>query len=444
MKAMLIDRLDRLVQELAWELSNAIAVAIAVSTLALLALGGRVEDLYLRARGAAPTSGEVAVVVIDAQAMHLWDPALHAEDAVPRALLATLVDALGSRGVTVVALDLDLHAPAPGDEALRAAAERHGAVLAAEDLLSTPGLPRAFSRGVSPDLARAVTPAFANLLAERPGLFADPGAPPVVRGAWLALTMDRATVPAPWPAALGGAGVEQGVAAPSLAFAAAWAHRERRAGRPFRADSLTAALTRCREAGCDTLDGLPIPTEGLEAVTRLNLRGPGAEDPVPVVAASEVLLRWGAQGIFGSAGPEPGDPLTGRLVVVGRSGGSAADEFVSPYSFPLVNRADTAGHRLHAHLADALLLGRLVRPLGEGALGWLLAAALGLAALGTGVRSPAPTHAAAWLGGAVLLLAGGVATFVLTDGVSLQLGLPLGGVAVGVTLAGLWRWLGRE
>jgi CHASE2 domain-containing sensor protein len=80
-----------------------------------------------------------------------------------------------------------------------------------------------------------------------------------------------------------------------------------------------------------------------------------------------------------------------------------------------------AGARIHAQLVDTLLSGRHVRRLAGAWGAWSAAAALGLLALLTGRRAGA-FHLVAWAAIAGALLAGGIATFVLFDGLVLDVG----------------------
>ena len=136
---------------------------------------GKTLDWRFRLRGPLPAPPEVAIIAIDDESLAelgRWP--------LPRATLAEALDRLTDAGVRTVALDLlllereppsDGNTLSPGDQALRAALERHGNAVLAAALL--------FEGGTSPDRAlKQELASFAFRVVERPpsGALTLPGA----------------------------------------------------------------------------------------------------------------------------------------------------------------------------------------------------------------------------------------------------------------------------
>ena len=218
---------------------------------------------------------------------------------------------------------------------------------------------------------------------------------------------------------------------PSLALAAAWMHTH---------GGDHAALLRQLAGACDGSPmvcghadlGLPALPGPLHEPLEINFRGPEGADGIPAVDAARALRVMGECALLRSVGVEmpvsvPDDlaaRLAGKVVVVCRVDGTADDRFVTPYSFPLLMGTDMAGGRVQAQLIDSLLGGTHVRHVGAWS-GWLLALALAAGVVATRRRLRDDVHTIGWLALTAGLLLLGVALFRLTDGLTLDLGLPI-------------------
>jgi CHASE2 domain-containing sensor protein len=411
--------------------------------------------VYLRLRGGAPVSGEVALLTIGPEALYLYDPDDPAPETTPRALLAELVRFLDAADASVIALDFLLDRPAEGDEALARAAEAHGAVIAAERFTITePAARRAFTPGIPPALELVMGSGLANFQEETAGLWGDEL---VVRRIPLVHGTDRAHLTGAWPHNQLGAKQDIDQVVPSLALAAAWAHRERQAGRPGRTDGLVRELAlgcTARPLGCDLAEGvlgLDLGAVDLSAPTDINFRGPETGDGLVTVDAARVLRVLAQAALMRELGadaaievpPDLRARLEGRVVVVGRVSPEGGDRFLTPYSMPFGATPDMSGPRIHAHVIDTLLSGRHVRR-ASGLWMWALAAATALAVSATYGRTRDTIHAVAWLLGTVGLLFLGFAVFRATDGLVLDLGPAVAGVLLPLTWLHLRGWVREQ
>jgi len=424
-----MEPVSRLTHHVAYEVTQALFTAALLATLGFVALGGQFADLYLWSRGSAPTTDEVVLLTIGEEALYLVDPADAQPEVTPRGLLAELVRFLDAAGASVVVLDILLDRPAPGDDALAAAIRDHGAVIVAERIaLSQPGSGREFAAGPAPGLGDVAT-GFANLQEEESALFS--GGDMLVRSAPLARRVARARLHGSWPMNLAGGEQTDGEVRPSLALAAAWMHTH---------GGDHAALLRQLAGACDGSPmvcghadlGLPALPGPLHEPLEINFRGPEGADGIPAVDAARALRVMGECALLRSVGVEmpvsvPDDlaaRLAGKVVVVCRVDGTADDRFVTPYSFPLLMGTDMAGGRVQAQLIDSLLGGTHVRHVGAWS-GWLLALALAAGVVATRRRLRDDVHTIGWLALTAGLLLLGVALFRLTDGLTLDLGLPI-------------------
>ncbi|MES2643114.1 MAG: CHASE2 domain-containing protein [Myxococcota bacterium] len=419
------------------DLANEVVVnvlsALALGALAFVLLGGRTDVLYTSLRGAAPTSGEVAILGIDEEAFYLWNPADPAPATTPRAMLAELVRFLQAAGAKTVVLDILTDVPAPDDDLLRAAIEAHGRVAVAERF--SPGIagdPVPFAAGsVFGEVALA---AFANLGMEEQTLFSGEMA---VRAVPLVQAVARARLLAPFPAGLVGGWQDDDAPTPAVALAGAWLHRS-----ALPPAQLAASIAeRCGGApvvctvGPDWL-GLPSGPVALHEALPLNFRGPEGADGIPLVSAARVLRSVGESALARGLGfdlplrvpDELAAALKGRVVLIGRTDAAANDRFVTPYAFPAMQSADMAGVRIHAHLLDTLLSGRHTRRPGGPLGAWAVALVFGGLVLRT-ARYEGAAHIGAWLLACVALFAVGLGAFTLFDGLVLDIGPSLAVIA---------------
>ncbi len=413
------DTIARLGRDVAHEVVVNVLAALAVGAMAFVVLDGRVDGLYVRVRGAAPVSDQVAVVSLDEETFYLWNPYDPAPETTPRALLAETVRFLTAAGAKVIVLDILTDQPAPGDDALVTAVRAHGRVVAAERFSPQR------ADGVAPFAAASVLsevalPAYANLGLEERTLFSGEM---IVRDVPLVQAVARARLSGPFPLGLVGAFQDDDSPTPAIALAAAWMQVS--ALPP--ADLPGALSARCGGAPvvCSaggSAFGLP-PTPGaLHEPLSLNFRGPEGGDHIPAVSGARVLRSLGESALAATLGMDlpitvPEDLaalLRGRVVVVGRVDAQAGDQFVTPYAWPAMQGADMSGPRVHAQLIDTLLSGRHMRRV-EGGWAWAGAATFGLLVVLTG-RKAGALHLVGWLGVTAATVAGGITAFNLFDG----------------------------
>lgn len=420
------EALRRVGRDLAHEMIVNVLAAIALGALAFVALGGRIEDLYIAVRGSAPTSDQVTILALDEEAFYVWNPADPTPEVTPRALLAEVVRFLHVAGAKVVVLDILTDVPAPDDDALRAALETHGRVVVAERF--APGIvgdPTPFAAGSL--FGEVALPAYANLGMEEQTFFSGEMA---VRAVPLAQAVGRARLQSSFPLGLVGGWQDDDAPTPALAFAAAWLQRN-----DLPLAQLTAALAeRCGgaplvcTAGPDAF-GLPATPMPLHEALPLNFRGPEGGDGIPLVAGARVLRILGESALARTLGVDlpvrpPDDlvaALAGRVVLVGRTDAAANDRFVTPFAFPAMQAADMAGVRIHAQLVDTLLSGRQSRRVGGTAGAWGFALLLGGLVVWS-ARYEAAAHIGGWVLAGVALLAVGMGAFSWFDGLVLDVG----------------------
>jgi CHASE2 domain-containing sensor protein len=444
-----------LVRAMAYETLADVVTAVSIAALAfavtLVVFRGQLQDVFLRVRGPAPISGEVAVLPIGSEALYLWDPADPTPDVTPRALLAELVGFLDEAGATVVALDFLLDRPAPGDDALIAAARAHGAVLCAERFVADePGRGRRFVPGTPPDLAAAIPAGFTNF--EEESSFW--GGALLVRRLPLVTVADRAHLSGTWPDNQVGGNQDLGQLVPSLALAAAWRHR---AGRDVAADGLWVRLAEaCADGECAATElGVPLGAtpRALLQPYDINYRGSEAADPFPTIDAERVLRWLGEARLFEAlGGGRPAIPedlrsmVEGRVVLVGRVAPRAdgsRDRFTTPYAVPFPSEPDMAGVRVHAHVVDALLSGRHLRHRG-GVAAWMLAGIAAAAVFASYRRIGDTLHGLGGLLASLGWLIFGFVVFVATDGVVFDVGPAVAGTLVPLTLLHLRGWVREQ
>lgn len=445
---------SRLTHHLAYEATQAVVVAAFLGVLAFVAFGGQFGDIYVWLRGGAPISGEVSLVTIGEEGLYLYDPADSLPDVTPRGLLAQLVSFADAAGARVIVLDILLDRTQPDDAKLAEAARAHGGVIGAERFVVTePASGREFSAGLVSGFDGSVAAGFANLQEEENALFS--GRDLLVRRAPLVRRVARASLSGPWPGNLVSGEQSDSEVVPSLALLGAWLHVARGKDPSADPDTLHRNLAEaCGETPlrCDlqaTDVGLPRIPRGLDRPMEINFRGPERGDGLPTVRAALALRVMGESALLRSLGVEA--PLTvpeelasllrDRVVLICRVDAGAAqagDRFATPHS-PMLMRADMSGGRIQAQVIDTLLSGRHVRHTGPW-LAWPLAALLIAGVWWSHRRLRDDVHSVAWLAIAAVLVAAGALLFRLSDGLVLDLGLPLTALLVTLITVRLKAW----
>ncbi|MFT5583566.1 MAG: CHASE2 domain-containing sensor protein, partial [Cognaticolwellia sp.] len=361
---------SHLIRSMAYETLVVGFTAIAVGVLAFLVSRGQLEDLYLKARGSAPVSNQVAVLSIGPEALYLWNAEQPQPEITPRAMLAELVRFADHSGASVIVLDVMMEEPQAGDDALvKAAAKARAPVVAATRFVPTaPTSKRDFQPGLSPSLQDVIQPGFANLQVEQPWLFADGQ---LVRHAPLVRQVSTARIDAgAWPWNLVGAEQADHALVPSMTLLAAMLHVGSDAEALQSAcDVVPGEALRCSKGtGALGLPEIPLP---LEQGMVINFRGPEGHDGITSVRAASVLRAVGPAALAHEMGmemsaqaPELEAALKDKVVLIGRVdriGQDDADQFVTPYSFPTLLQADMAGVQVQAQVIDTLISGRHIR-----------------------------------------------------------------------------------
>ena len=436
---------------------TAASIAILLFVGSVVLFRGQLQDVYIRLRGPAPVSSEVALVTVGPESLYLYNPADPAPDVTPRALLAEIVRFLDAADASVVVLDFLLDRPDADDALLAEAAAAHGAVLSAERFeVTEPSSGRVFTPGIPPTLDAAMGSGFANFQ-EEPSSWL--GNELLVRRLPLLHTTDRAHLEGQWPMNQVGSKQDIDSITPALSLAAARLHRSLQSNEPVQHDAFLAELQRrctplplnceftASELGlADTPLDLSLPHD-------INFRGPEGGDGLVTVDAARILRVLAEAALMRQLG-QPGDvrvpqdlaqQLAGRVVVVGRVGvtdSGFSDRFATPYSLPVQDRADMSGPRIHAHVIDTLLTGRHIRH--AGALwSWLMAPFVAGVIWVTGQRFAATAHAGVVLGITAIGVTAGFVLFRFTDGLVLDVG-PSVAAAVGTAIAVHLRGWSRE
>ena len=437
-------------------LVTAASVAALVFLASLILFQGQLQDAYLRLRGAAPVSGEVVVLTIGPEALYLYNPDESEPEVTPRRLLTEVVGFLDEAGASVIVLDFLLDRPSPDDPILAAAAQAHGAVLAAERFqITEPASGRVFTPGIPPTLEAAMGSGFANFQEEPSALL---GSELLVRRLPLVQISDRAHLSGSWPMNQLGSKQDIDQAMPALALAAAWWHTARKRD----PDAPLTDLARLLAEGCTPLTceigtpalGLPSIPLPLSQPHDINFRGPEGGDGLVTIDAARVLRVLAGNAILAEMGrPEPlGVPqdlraqIEGRIVVVGRVGTTSSghiDRFVTPYSLPVQGQADMSGPRIHAHVIDTLLTGRHIRHSGS-TLSWLLALVTGTGVIVSYQRLSDTLHGALWLTVTATLITSGFVLFRFTDGFVVDIGPAVAACLVPAVFLHLRGWVREQ
>ena len=441
---------SRLTHHLSYEITQAMVVGAVLAILAFVLLGGRFADLYLWLRPAAPVSDQVALLTVGEEALYIFDPADPAPEVTPRALLAELVRFVDAAGASVVVLDFLLDLPADGDDLLADAAAAHGAVVGAERfVVSDPGSGREFAAGPAAAYGDTVATGFANLHEEQHALFSSGDL--LVRRTPLVRRVAWARQENPWPMGLVGGDQIDAQVRPSMPLLAAYMHTSGNAAVDLQRrldEGCSGAPLTCDLEAADL--GLPGWPGGLHDLLEIHYRGAEGADLIPTVRAAQVLRVAGESALMRSVGVElpltvPDDVaavMRDRVVVICRVDEVAAragDRFVTPYSFPLLLGADMAGGRIQAQVIDNLLAGHHLRHAGT----WLPVALTTLLLIGifaTRRRLREDLHCAVWCAAPLALVVAGVVVFRATDGLVLDLGLPVAASLVALVVLRLHGW----
>ena len=432
--------LSHLARSMAYEVAVIAVTAVSVSVLLFVVSAGQFEDLYVKLRGSAPPSEQVALLTIGEEGLYLYNADDMEPEVTPRALLAELIRFCHAAGAEVVVLDVLLDRPADGDEALVAAIRETGmpVVGAVRFVLTDPESGGEFAPGIAPSLQGSVVAGFANLQEEEPYLFSETT---LVRRAPLTRKVSTARLSGRWPMNVVGAEQSDATVMPSITLAAAWLKT--------RGDA--TQLHQTLQSGGDLgLPELPSPPDGV----LINFRGPEGGDGIPTVRAASALRTMGMSALAGTMGqPMPivvpeelAQALRGRVVVIGRVdkvGRKDADRFATPYSFPTFTSPDMAGARIQEQVIDTLLSGRHIRPVG-GKTAWWLALLVAGSVYFTRRFFRDDVHVVGWTVLGLALVGVGALVFRLTDGLALQIGPPLGAALVTLTAVHVVGWSFEE
>jgi CHASE2 domain-containing sensor protein len=423
---------------MAYEVVVIAVTFVSVAVLGFLVSRGQFEDLYIKARGPAPVSGQVALLTVGDEALYLWNPEDAQPEVTPRAMLAELIRFCDEAGAEVVVLDVLMDRAEPGDDVLANAIRETGMpVVAAVRLVETdPQSHHLFAAGITPALEDTIVPGFANLQEEEPWLFSEVT---LVRKAPLTAHAATARMTGLWPMNMVGAEQSDDTVLPSLAMAGAFLK------------SQGDATELARRLGSGESLGLPsLPSE--ESVL-INFRGREGQDGIPTAKASNALRAAGTSAMFGLLGspqpitvpPEMREALEGRVVLIGRVDGVAdeSDRHATPYGFPIFGRADMAGVRIQAQILDTLLSGNHIRNVG-GKVSWFLAVVLCGAVVLSSRWLRDDVHVVLWSLASALVVMAAAGLFELTDGLALELGPPLGSALVTLTALHVYRWSVEE
>lgn len=429
----------------AYEVYVILTTAIAATVFAFIGFKGQFLDLYTRFHQAAPISEEVVLVTIGTEALYLWNADEPEPEVTPRALLGEVVSFLDAAGANVVVLDFLLDRPAPDDDVLAAAAQAHGRVVIAERYsLAEPGTRVEFVPGTVPALEPFTHQGVANFQLESPTIFSGES---VVRRVPLVRRVTRAHLSGTFPANLVGARMSDDEVVPSMALAAAWLHRH--PDTPF--DDLLTGLTEGCTATplrCD-VDPTVIGLQGMGPLHRaldINYRGSERGDLLSTVRAAEMLRVMAEPALLKQVGVADAQVhvperlrtmLEGKVAVVGRVDGS--DHLLTPYAFPMYLRPDMAGPRIQAQVIDTMLSGRHIRRV-PGFIPILLGMGLFAAVIASASRLRDDVHGILWLAVAVGLGFAGLALFLSTDGLTLELGFPIGALLTALFLVQIREW----
>jgi hypothetical protein len=306
-----------------------------------------------------------------------------------------------------------------------------------------------FAPGMSVGLGDSVVGGFANLQEQSVALFQGDI---IARRAPLVRRVSRARLEGSFPMTVGGEAGEAQVV-PSMALTAAWLHAARGADRTAdprdlarRLDDLCGGTPLSCDGGLDAL-GLPAIPSGMHNALDINYRGPEGADGMPAVRAVQALRVMGTPALMRLAGVDapvevPDElraVLEDRLVLVGRVDEAADDRFVTPFSFPMLVKADMAGVRVQAQLVDTLLTGRHIRHSGLW-LELLLGGALGFSVWRTRTQLTETTHTLVCMTASAGVFVFAAALFRFSDGFVLDLGFPLIATFTMLTIARVMRW----
>lgn len=442
-----------------------VASTVLTSILGFTAFGGLFLDIYSNIAPASDVSGEVTMVTIGPETLYLWNSEEPDPDVTPRALLAELVGILEEVGAKTIVLDVLLTSSEQGDDLLAMAAQKHGAVIGAEQsVIDQPRNRRLFAAGITPELQGTKTPiihsAHANLFFTEPILFTGDL---IFRGVPLVQFYQRSSVHGVWPDTIVGAREE--VISPSLSLAGAWLHKARMENPDITFAELLQELHEAcvveegqLHCGKSKLSFLPDTHVLFHDNYWLHHLGSESNDKMAFVSASSLLLLAAERATFKKflgAGLDEKDlpktvfpedireKLQNKLVIIGRVDRlheELADRYPTTYSFPLFSKKDMAGMRIQAQLMEALISGRHLRIL-PGWTEWVFGAIGIWLSLILFTRTNVVWHLPIWVLGVIVLSLGGVGVFVFFDGLVIELGVAMTCSIVTLVWAHLWyKW----
>lgn len=347
-----------------------------------------VRDALMRARGAAPISGEMVIVAIDEASI-----ARYGRFPWPRSIMARAIDRIAEAKPRAIALDVLYSDPSSEseDEALAASISRAGRVIAAAQLIEASGEQRAAWLRPLPAIERAAAGiGHANITADRDG----------VARSLLLRQIDDASAPL-WAMAVEAVRVGEG------------------AGAEIR-ELPDAVRVGARE--------LPVSDEAQRQPLASQSGQPGGP-ALEVIRAARLTIDYaGPAGSFSGCtisiadlldGRIPGERFRDKYVLIGATASAMSDRLASPFVGQETgdgnqHAALMAGVEILANSLNTILLGRFhsTTPDGIAFLCAILASAGALAALAIAQgRREGLASLAALTGLAALILAAGYASY---------------------------------
>ena len=369
------DFMGDLFHNISYEMVFGIVTGFFAFILGFTAWGGSFLDLYTKVHGPSNTSGEVVVVNITPQSLHMWAGPGGDVDVTPRGMLVQLINFLDEAGAKTITLDVLLNTPQPGDEELSSAISSHGNVIAATQIVhNQPHDPTSlFVAGTMPYLEmdgsynRQMVTGYANVYQEEPIFFGDTM---VTRGVHPFQRAEYLSSVSTWPNV---EPTEQRILFP-ISLLTAMVQND--IDGSFSLSDLQSSITNENDHCTTTLQGY-IDTESCqhEAIWLL-LSAPESQSEIPQVDAASMLRAMATyqvkkqlyiDGGLGSIPPFPvpdnfKEAFEGKAVIVGRVDQSEGnfDRHTTTYSFPLFGTYDMAGVHLQAQYVDAFLMKRFV------------------------------------------------------------------------------------
>lgn len=423
--------------------AHSFLLSIIGTILGFTAFGGMFLDVYQNLSPSEPVSGEVTLLTIGPEALHLWDSENPNPDVTPRAMLAELISILETAGARTIVLDVLLTSSQDGDDLLAQAIKNHGTVVTAEQfVVNQPRTSKQYIAGTTPQIADVVGVGHANLYFTEPILFTGEM---IFRGVHLVHFGQRSSIKGTWPNTVLNGGVFETIS-PSLSLAGAWLHQARGHDPNITYAHLLTILKEncqieqsilhCDQQNFPHLKGL---RQDWSEAFWLHHFGSERNDQINYVPASRLLMLSAEKALMRSFNiPEEQLPPTAipedlkeklqdKLVVIGRVDrmtAQDADRYPTTYSFPVFSKRDMAGVRIQAHLMEALISGRSLYFLPD----WISILLALIVMYGTWNlfhKVSIVHHLWMWLLSSIVLVLFGLLVFRIFDGVVLDLSLPI-------------------